>query len=85
MTDKNTRYDNPPISDKTREGMTLNSDDLQAIGRLLMLQDDAYEEQFEKLTIAVEQIARDIIVIRGVLKDHDSRIRKLEKFHKQSA
>ena len=85
MTDKQTRYDNPPISDKTREGMTLNSDDLQAIGRLLMLQDDAYEEQFEKLTIAVEQIARDIIVIRGVLKDHDSRIRKLEKFQKQSA
>ncbi len=31
------RYDNVPISDKTRQGMTLTIDDLAAIGRLLTL------------------------------------------------
>jgi peptidoglycan hydrolase CwlO-like protein len=42
------RYSNIPISEQTRAGMSLNIDDLGAIGRLLSLQDDAYDEQFEK-------------------------------------
>ena len=71
MTDRKTRYDNPPISDHTRSGMTLTSDDLQAIGRLLMLQDDAYEEQFEILIEGQEEIKRKLV-------SHERRIKCLE-------
>jgi septal ring factor EnvC (AmiA/AmiB activator) len=49
------RYANVPISEKTRAGMSLNIDDLGAIGRLLSLQDDAYDEQFEKVFTAIEK------------------------------
>ena len=72
MTDKETRYDNVPLSEHTRRNMTLNSDDLQAIGRLLMLQDDVYEEQFEKIFKGQEEIKK-------CLKDHEKRIRCLEE------
>jgi hypothetical protein len=43
------RYENIPISEKTRAGMSINIDDLGAIGRMLSLQDDAYDERFEKM------------------------------------
>jgi FtsZ-binding cell division protein ZapB len=43
------RYANIPLSEKTRAGMSLNIDDLAGIGRVLSLQDNAYDEQFEKL------------------------------------
>jgi septal ring factor EnvC (AmiA/AmiB activator) len=49
------RYSNIPISEQTRAGMSLNIDDLGAIGRLLSLQDDAYDEQFEKIFNAIEK------------------------------
>ena len=40
------RYDNIPISAETKKKMTLNIDDLAAIGRVLSLQDNVYDEQF---------------------------------------
>lgn len=46
------RYDieTLPISEKTREGLSSdNINTLGAIGRMLSLQDDVYEERFEKL------------------------------------
>jgi len=49
MIDKKYRYDNIPISDTTRKGMTLNIDDLGAIGRMLSLQDNVYDERFEEI------------------------------------
>ena len=49
MIDKKYRYDNIPISDTTRKGMTLNIDDLGAIGRMLTLQDDVYNERLEEI------------------------------------
>ena len=72
MTDRSKRYENIPISDKTRQGMTLNIDDLQAISRLLMLQDDVYEDMFDELTQSMKDIKK-------VLANHESRICKLEK------
>jgi hypothetical protein len=47
------RYDNPPISKKTRDGMSLNIDDLGAIGRLLSLQDNWIEEQMQEVRDAI--------------------------------
>lgn len=66
------RYDNVPISEKTKKGMSLNSDDLQAIGRLLALQDDAYDEQFEQIFAKLE-------IIEKKLENHESRICILER------
>jgi chromosome segregation ATPase len=43
-------YDKIPISEETKKGMTLNINDLGAIGRMLAMQDAAYDEQFEALT-----------------------------------
>jgi len=43
------RYKNIPISERTIKGMSLNIDDLGAIARLLSLQDNVYDEQFEKM------------------------------------
>jgi archaellum component FlaC len=78
MTDKNTRYDNVPLSEHTRKGMTLNSNDLQAIGRLLMLQDDVYEEQFEKLCQGQKDIEKQLEGIKKMLDNHEKRITCLE-------
>lgn len=70
------RYENVPLSEKTREGMSLNIDDLAAIGRLLSLQDLYYDEQFEKIFKAIEKIEK-------ILADHERRITCLErKFEK---
>lgn len=66
------RYSNIPISDQTKKGMTLTIDDLAAIGRLLTLQDDYYEELFERLE-------RRLASIEKVLKNHEKRITYLEK------
>ena len=58
------RYDNVPISDKTRAGMTLTIDDLAAIGRLLTLQDDAYDEQFEKLFFEIRELREEVKLLK---------------------
>jgi septal ring factor EnvC (AmiA/AmiB activator) len=73
------RYSNIPISEQTRAGMSLNIDDLGAIGRLLSLQDDAYDEQFDKIFNAIEKqnetifsILQTVVELRvdiGELKD----------------
>jgi len=79
MTDKKTRYDNIPLSDNIRGGMTLTGDDLQAIARILMLQDDAYEEYFEELKTGQKEINK-------ILINHERRIKRLEdKVEKLSA
>ena len=66
------RYANVPISDKTRKGMVLTIDDLAAIGRLLSLQDNYYDEQFEKLFKQQENINK-------ILDNHEKRLCRLEK------
>jgi uncharacterized protein YdcH (DUF465 family) len=66
------RYDNIPLSDATKKGMTLTIDDLAAIGRLLSLQDLANDEQFERIFDKLESVDR-------MLANHEKRIRFLEK------
>ena len=73
------RYDNPPISEKTRQGMTLTIDDLAAIGRLLSLQDDVYEEALEKINKRLSSIERKQENIMRIVKNHERRIQILEK------
>lgn len=60
------------LSDKTIGGMTLTIDDLAAIGRVLSIQDDAYDEQFEKIHKKLDKIQK-------VLDNHEKRITCLEK------
>jgi hypothetical protein len=69
------RYDNIPISDKTKEGMRLSIDDLAAIGRLLTLQDNAYEQMFDEFRVEFSQFKLDIL---DKLCDHEKRIRRIE-------
>ena len=73
------RYDNPPISEKTRQGMTLTIDDRAAIGRLLSLQDDVYEEALEKINKRLSSIERKQENIMRIVKNHERRIQILEK------
>lgn len=47
------------LSDKTKEGMNINIDALAAFGRVLSIQDDAYEERFE----GIERFMHDQILI----------------------
>lgn len=70
------RYNNEEIkkrlSDKTVEGMSLKIDDLAAIGRVLSIQDDAYDEHFEEIdkTLKEQQlINREILATLKELKD----------------
>jgi ABC-type Fe2+-enterobactin transport system substrate-binding protein len=69
---KTNRYDNVPLSDKTKKGMVLTIDDLAAIGRLLTLQDDYYDEQFQR-------IYDRLGAIMAKLEDHEKRIKRLER------
>ena len=59
-------YDKLPISDETKKGMSLNINDLGAIGRMLSLQDDVYDEQFTSLT---EKIDLLLLGISGLKED----------------
>lgn len=84
----NDRYANIPISDKTKEGMRLTIDDLGAISRLLTLQDDAYDEQFQSIkdlllwqkesivTIveAIKEIRTDIHDLKAKVNELDNKI-----------
>lgn len=47
------------LSDKTKQGMNINIDALAAFGRVLSIQDDAYEERFE----GIEMFMRDQVLI----------------------
>lgn len=73
------RYDNIPISEQTRKGMTLTIDDLAAIGRLLTLQDDVYEEHFDRLNKRLDSIEKKQETILKTLRNHERRIRCLEE------
>jgi ParB-like chromosome segregation protein Spo0J len=73
------RYDNIPLSEQTRKGMTLTIDDLAAIGRLLSLQDNVYEEEFKRLNKRLDSIERKQESILKTLKDHEIRIKCLEE------
>ena len=59
-------YDKLPISDETKKGMSLNINDLGAIGRMLSLQDDVYDERFTALT---EKIDLLLLGISGLKED----------------
>lgn len=73
MTDKKDRYKNIPISEETRKGMTLTSDDLHAITRALSIQDNAYDEQFEEIhkTLAYQKEAY-LTIIEGMKEVNQS-------------
>ena len=73
------RYDNIPLSEQTKKGMTLTIDDLAAIGRLLSLQDNVYEEEFKRLNKRLDSIERKQESILKTLKDHEIRIKCLEE------
>jgi hypothetical protein len=73
------RYDNIPLSEQTKKGMTLTIDDLAAIGRLLSLQDNVYEEEFKRLNKRLDSIERKQESILKTLKDHEVRIKCLEE------
>jgi hypothetical protein len=72
---KENRYDlaNLPISEVTRNGLTkANIQTIGAIGRMLSLQDDVYDEQFEKILRALEGqslATREILTTITQLKD----------------
>lgn len=70
------RYENVPLSEQTKKGMTLKIDDLAAIGRLLTLQDDYYDEQFERIFKGLSEIMTK-------LEDHEKRIKRLEREFKR--
>jgi hypothetical protein len=67
------RYDNIPITEQTRKGMSLNIDDLGAISRLLMLQDDVYEERFTKLEQLLDRqnqlISTQVLLTEGLVEE----------------
>lgn len=73
------RYDNIPLTEQTKKGMTLTIDDLAAIGRLLSLQDNVYEEEFKRLNKRLDSIERKQESILKTLKDHEIRIKCLEE------
>lgn len=63
------RYDHVPISEKTKAGMSLNIDDLAAIGRLLSLQDNAYEEQFEQILTSIGELRKDVNELKAKVQE----------------
>ena len=69
-------YDKLPISDETKKGMSLNINDLGAIGRMLSLQDDVYDEQFMTLTgkidlllLGINDLKLDVANLKKQLDD----------------
>jgi predicted nuclease with TOPRIM domain len=72
-------------SEKTFQGMSLKIDDLAAIGRVLSIQDDAYDEQFDQIykTLKDQQtINKEILStlkeLKGDIKDLKTRVAGLE-------
>lgn len=87
------RYDlkNLPISEDTRKGLTKeNIQYIGAVGRMLSLQDDVYEEQFDKVIQAIKDqsaqfnkrfdaIEARLTAIEAGASDRERRIEYLEK------
>jgi hypothetical protein len=59
--------------------MVLNSNDLQAIGRLLSLQDNVYDEEFEKMFKLLTSIEARLAEIENTQAEHEKRIKILEE------
>lgn len=62
------RYENIPLSVKTREDMTLSVGDIKHIQRALSIQDEYFEEQIEKME------NRIIESLASVLSDYNKNI-----------
>jgi len=74
MAKTNNRYENIPVSTKTREGMSLTSDDIQYLQRMLTVQDDSWNEAFD---INIEQLIK---ALKSVIKEsHDRMFTILEE------
>lgn len=93
MTEPEThRYDfeNLPISEETRKGLTTeNINYIGAVGRMMLLQDlfieDTIAAQSKTMFTAIDRqnkiiqsIQKLLIAIQGELQDHETRIKKLE-------
>ena len=78
MAETKDRYENVPISDVTRQNMTMNSDDLQAIGRLLTLQDLVYDEEFASIKEALNFQREAYLVILDGMKELKGAIQSLQ-------
>ena len=85
MSDK---YDleNLPISDKTKQEMTLTSGDLHAIKRVLDLWDNANEERFEEVTkslceisTSLKRLGKEFRELRKVLTDTRKTVDELKE------
>ena len=70
------RYDNIPISEQTRKGMTLTIDDLSVIKRMFDLQDLIFEETLEKMNKSFNRRFGEQL---KSLRNHCTRIEELEK------
>src|ERR1035437_7898172 len=94
MTDNTkNRYEleNLPISEETRKGLTQeNINYIGAVGRMLSLQDDFIEESIANQSKAmflsltkqnniIKSIQRVIVGMQDELRDHEKRIKNLEK------
>ena len=73
------RYDNIPLSDATKKGMSLNIDDLGAFGRVLSLQDDVYDERFESLEKLIRAQAQSVNSLIILVKELCSEVKILKK------
>lgn len=87
------RYDlnNLPLSEETRKGLTPeNINYIGAVGRMLSLQDDVYDDQFEKIIKLLEEqnkefrkrfdaIEARLDMIEKGANDRERRIEYLEK------
>ena len=85
MAEKN-RYDfeNLPISEETRKGLTSeNINQIGTIGRMLSLQDEVYEDAFEKLTAMLtkrfDKLDKDIRKINREIAELKKKDLALEK------
>lgn len=61
---KESRYNdaNIPVSQQTRDNMTLKIDDIQYIGRMLSLQDDCMEEQIKEMENKITKSLVDVLI-----------------------
>jgi hypothetical protein len=78
-------YDNIPISDKTKAGMSFNNDDQHFLKRLFDRQDQVMDDKLDAIRKLVSQqyelilkVQRVISVIQNEICDHETRIKKLE-------
>ena len=76
-----TRYDieTLPISEATRKGLTAeNINYIGAIGRMLSLQDNVYEEQFERMLSLISAQSTLIHIINNNIVDLTAEIREMK-------